>query len=395
MEGWSRVDHLRHPIISRQERRHSPRETLGPTVPFQGPEKCPTLRMPDAGWKSARLSEHLQRTRNNPTYQGCFLTPIQTRRVNTALHLKNSSTVIKRYFQIVINRKVVASYSRDTHPFRHRNGDTLSEEHWDQQHPSRPRELPDATDAGYRYDPPASLSTSNEREALQTQQGCSHIPIQTRCGNTELHFETPRQESDRYLQIVKNWKGGRELFTWDTHPVRDKNSDTLPGKLWDKPPVQGPESCPTPRMTDIVKDPPASQSTSTSAKLFKAASSYRSRHTVSAQRFNWKLLDRNQIGTFKLLNSKGGREMFTRAVPSQRLLLARSQSASTSQLLLKHSNCLHPAAKQLDDRVWARSQSPSTSQLLLNTATACTVPPTNLTTPFQKYTAAKELDDRV
>ena len=154
MEGWSRVDHLRHPIISRQERRHSLRRTLGPTAPFQGPEKCPTPRMPDAGWKSARLSEHLQRTRTNPTHQSCFLTPIQTRRVNTALHLKNSSTGINRYFQIVINRKVVASYSRDTHPFRHRNGDTLSEEHWDQQHPSRPRELPDDTDAGYRYDPP-------------------------------------------------------------------------------------------------------------------------------------------------------------------------------------------------------------------------------------------------
>ena len=41
--------------------------------------------------------------------------------------------------------------------------------------------------------------------------------------------------------------------------------------------------------------------------------------------------------------------MFTRAVPSQRLLLARSQSPSTSQLLLKHSNCLHSAANQLDD----------------------------------------------
>ena len=35
-ERWSRVVHLRHPTISRQERRHTPRENLGPSAPFAG-----------------------------------------------------------------------------------------------------------------------------------------------------------------------------------------------------------------------------------------------------------------------------------------------------------------------------------------------------------------------
>ena len=58
--------------------------------------------------------------------------------------------------------------------------------------------------------------------------------------------------------------------------------------------------------------------------------------------------------------------------------------AQCHQSLWRHHPDCTPAAKQLDDRNRARSQSPRTSQSLI-TATACTVPPTNSTTPARLH----------
>ena len=252
--------------------------------------------------------------------------------------------------------------------------------------------MPDATDAGYRYDPSASLSTSNEREALQTQQGCSLIPIQTRCVNAALHLKLLDRNQIGNFKLLKIGKVVASCspetpiqFATGTATHSQGNSGTnRPSKV--------------PRVA-------ASQSTSTSAKLSNLSRLLPHTDPDTPCQHS-ALIENSSTGTKSILsncyNSKGGREMFTRAVPSQRLLLARSQSPTYLAITFKtqqlhcsaanqlatpiqlypaalttefehrqseprhHSNCPQSAANQLDDTTRTRPPSSLTTEFTMH-----------------------------
>ena len=105
MERWSRVVHLRHPSISRQERRHAPRETLG----LSSPSKVPRITRHHECRIPVKDPPDTQSTSNDretiQTHQSCSLIPTQARRVNTALHLKTPQQESSRHFQNCYNLK--------------------------------------------------------------------------------------------------------------------------------------------------------------------------------------------------------------------------------------------------------------------------------------------------
>ena len=118
------------------EQRHSPRKTLGrppstvPRIARHHGCRMPVEDPPDTQStfnerEAIQLIKLLPHTNPN--------TPCKH-----SASFENSSTGINRYFQIVINRKVVASYSRDKHIHFATGTVILSQkELWDQQRPSK------------------------------------------------------------------------------------------------------------------------------------------------------------------------------------------------------------------------------------------------------------------
>ena len=226
---------MRHPSISRQEGDTLP----GKSGTIRPPSKVPRIarrhgcrnrlkirpptRAPSTNAKQSTLNKALPHT--NPDSPCQHSASFETPRQNQIGTLKN-----------VKIRKVVASCSLETPIHVATRTTTLSRGSHGTIRPFHgPENCPTPRVPDTVKEPPAFPSTSNERETTQTHQSCSLIPIQARRVNTALHLETPRQESDRYFKLLK-LKGGRELFSRDTHPFRDRNGDTLPGKIWDQQP---------------------------------------------------------------------------------------------------------------------------------------------------------------